>query len=261
MRAMSIGSTGMYAQQSNVEVIANNIANIGTTGYKRQRAEFQDLLYQSLRQPGAQSSQTGTILPTGMQLGSGVKMDAISRVHTQGTLDVTDNTLDLAINGDGYFQIELPTGELAYTRDGTLEKNQDGLLVTKEGYQVNPGITIPQNAEEISINRNGEVWVKISGQQDLQNIGQIELARFANDAGLDIRGGNIYMATTASGNPITGIAGQDSFGSIEQGALEISNVNIVNEITKMITAQRAYEMNSKVIQSSDEMMSTLTNLR
>jgi flagellar basal-body rod protein FlgG len=261
MRSLSIGSTGMYAQQMNVEVIANNIANINTTGYKRQRAEFQDLLYQNLRQPGAQTSQTGTIAPSGMQMGSGVKLTAVTRMHTQGNLDITDNQLDLAINGNGYFQIQLPSGELAYTRDGNMQLNQDGQIVTKEGYTVMPGITIPIDASQISINKNGEVMVKVNGQQDMQNVGQIELARFPNDGGLDIRGDNLFMASRASGNAITGIAGQDNFGAIEQGSLETSNVNVVNEITKMITAQRAYEMNSKVIQSSDDMMGTLTNLR
>ncbi len=261
MRSLAIGSTGMYAQQMNVEVIANNIANINTTGYKRQRAEFQDLMYQNLREPGAQSSQSGTNLPTGMQLGSGVKLDAITRMHTQGSLDITDNKLDMAINGSGYFQIQMPTGDTAYTRNGTFQLNQDGQIVTSEGYQLIPGITIPTDAAEVSINKNGGVFIKVQGQQDLQNVGQIELARFANDAGLDIRGDNLFLASTASGSAITGIAGEDSFGSIEQGALETSNVNVVNEITKMISAQRAYEMNSKVIQSSDDMMGTLTNLR
>ena len=261
MRALSIGSSGMSAQQMNVEVIANNIANINTTGYKQQRAEFQDLLYQNLRQPGAQSAQDGTIAPSGMQLGSGVKMDAITRMHTQGPLDITNNKLDVAVNGNGYLQVELPSGETAYTRDGALQLNQDGVIVTKEGYKIRPGITLPSDATEVTINKNGEVLAKITGQTDLQNVGQIELARFANDGGLDIRGDNIFLASQASGPAITGIAGQDNFGMIEQGALENSNVNVVNEITKMITAQRAYEMNSKVIQSSDDMMGTLTNLR
>lgn len=261
MRALSIGSSGMYAQQMNVEVIANNIANIGTSGYKRQRAEFQDLIYQNLRQPGAQSSDTGTLLPSGLQLGSGVKLDAVTRMHSQGPLDITDNKLDMAINGNGYFQIQMPSGEIAYTRAGTFQLNQDGLIVTSEGYQLNPGITIPPDTTEIAINNSGEVWVKVGGQQDLQNVGQIEIARFANDAGLDIRGDNLYLQSPASGNPITGIANTENFGAIQQGALELSNVNIVSEITKMITAQRAYEMNSKVIQGADDMMGTLTNLR
>lgn len=261
MRSLSVGATGMYAQQMNVEVIANNIANMGTSGYKRQRAEFQDLMYQNIRLPGAQSASTGEIAPTGIQMGSGVKVDSVTRMHTQGTMEVTDNSLDVSVNGNGFFPIQLPTGETAYTRAGTFKMNQDGLLITNEGYQVNPGITIPPDTTDITINKNGEVWVKLGGQMDLQNVGQIELARFANDAGLEARGDNLFMETPASGTAVTGIAGEENFGTIEQGVLELSNVNIVSEITKMITAQRAYEMNSKVIQSSDDMMGTLTNIR
>ena len=261
MRSLSIGATGMAAQQMNVEVIANNISNMGTSGYKEQRAEFQDLMYQNIRMPGAQGSTAGDIMPVGLQLGSGVKVASVARIHTQGSMDITNNSLDLAINGNGYYQIQLPSGETAYTRAGTFKLNQDGLLVTNEGYQVNPGITIPADSTDITVNKNGEVWVKIGGQTALQNIGQIEIARFANDAGLEARGDNLFMETPASGTPVTGIAGEENFGSIEQGTLELSNVNIVGEITKMISAQRAYEMNSKVIQSSDDMMGTLTNLR
>lgn len=261
MRSLSIGSTGMYAQQMNVEVIANNIANISTSGYKQQRAEFQDLMYQNLRQAGAQSSQSGTVLPSGLQLGSGVKLDAITRMHTQGALDVTDNELDLAINGNGYFQIQMPNGQIGYTRAGTFQINQDGLVVTSEGYQLNPGITVPPDTTDITINQSGEVWVKVGGQTDLQSAGQIDIARFPNDAGLEAKGDNIFLATEASGPAVTGIAGEENFGVIQQGTLELSNVNIVSEITKMITAQRAYEMNSKVIQASDDMMGTLTNMR
>ncbi|HEY1095663.1 MAG TPA: flagellar basal-body rod protein FlgG [Alphaproteobacteria bacterium] len=261
MRSLSVGATGMYAQQMNVEVIANNIANMGTSGYKRQRAEFQDLMYQNIRMPGAQSASTGEIMPSGLQLGSGVKVDSVTRMHTQGTMEVTDNSLDVAVNGNGYFPVQLPSGETAYTRAGTLKMNQDGLMITNEGYQLNPGITIPPDATDITINKNGEVWVKLGSQMDLQNVGQIELTRFANDAGLEARGDNLFMETPASGTAVTGIAGEENFGTIEQGVLELSNVNIVSEITKMITAQRAYEMNSKVIQSSDDMMSTLTNIR
>jgi flagellar basal-body rod protein FlgG len=261
MRSLSVGSTGMYAQQMNVEVIANNIANMGTSGYKRQRAEFQDLMYQNLRLPGAQSSSNGNILPSGLQIGSGVKLDSVSRQHTQGAMDITDNSLDLAINGNGYFQVTLPSGEIAYTRAGVMQLNQDGLLVTTEGNQINPGITIPADTTDITINRNGEVWVKLGGQLDLQNVGQIEVARFPNEGGLEAKGDNLFMETPASGAPVTGIPGEENFGAIQQGALELSNVNIVSEITRMITAQRAYEMNSKVIQSSDDMMGTLTNLR
>lgn len=261
MRSLSIGSTGMYAQQMNVETISNNIANMSTTGYKRQRPEFQDLLYQNIRRPGSTSSDIGTVLPSGLQLGAGVRLDAISRIHTPGALDITDNELDLAINGDGFFQIQMPDGTLAYTRDGTFGVNGEGLVVTKEGYQLDPGLTIPEDATKVTVNPNGEVWVKIDGQIDEQNLGQLNLVRFINPSGLEAIGRNLFLETTASGQPQQGIPAEEGFGSLQQGALELSNVNIVNEITKMITAQRAYEMNSKVIQTSDEMLGTISNLR
>lgn len=261
MRSLSIGATGMYAQQMNVETISNNIANMSTTGYKRQRPEFQDLLYQNLKRPGASSSDTNTVLPSGLQLGSGVRLDAISRIHSQGSMDITDNQLDLAINGDGFFQIQMPDGQIAYTRDGTFGVNGDGLIVTKEGYQLNPGLTVPQDATKITVNANGEVWVKIDGQTDEQNLGQINTARFINPAGMEAIGKNLLLQTAASGTPNEGIPSENGFGSLEQGALELSNVNIVNEMTKMISAQRAYEMNSKVIKTSDDMLGTISNLR
>jgi flagellar basal-body rod protein FlgG len=261
MRSLSIGSTGMYAQQMNVETISNNIANISTAGYKRQRPEFQDLLYQNIRRPGSTSSDIGTVLPSGLQLGAGVRLDAISRIHTPGAIDVTDNQLDLAINGEGFFQIQMPDGTLAYTRDGTFGISGEGIVVTKEGYQLDQGITIPENATKVTINPNGDVFVKIEGQIEEQNIGQLNVVRFINPSGLEAIGRNLLLETTASGAPQQGTANQDGFGSIQQGALELSNVNIVNEITKMISAQRAYEMNSKVIQTSDEMLGTISNLR
>lgn len=261
MRSLSIGATGMYAQQMNVETISNNIANMTTAGYKRQRAEFQDLLYQNIRRPGSTSTDSGTILPVGLQLGSGVRLDAIARTHSQGSLDITDNQLDIAVNGDGFIQIQMPDGTTSYTRDGTLQLNGDGLVVTKEGYQVNPGLTIPPTATQITINNSGEVWVKLDGQIDPQNIGQIQLAKFINPAGLEAIGKNLLLETPASGSPIEGIPGAEGFGGIQQGALELSNVNIVSEMTRMISAQRAYEMNSKVIKTSDDMLGVVSNLR
>lgn len=261
MRSLSIGATGMYAQQMNVDVISNNIANMSTTGYKMQRPEFQDLLYQNIRRPGATSSSTGTIMPSGLQLGAGVKLDTITNIHSQGSMNVTDNQLDVAISGDGFFQVEMPDGTTSYTRDGTFGVNGDGEVVTKEGYRLMPGFTIPADATKITINNNGEVWVKIDGQIDEQNLGQMNLARFINPSGLESIGKNMYLETTASGTPLEGIPGQEGFGGLQQGVLELSNVNIVNEITKMITAQRAYEMNSKVISTSDEMLGTISNLR
>lgn len=261
MKALSIGATGMHAQQMNVEVISNNIANMSTTGYKQQRAQFQDLLYQTISRPGATSSSADTIVPSGIQLGAGVKMDSVMRVHTQGSLDVTDNELDLAINGEGYFAITLPDGQTAYTRAGNFQTNDEGVLVTGDGFELDPSITIPADTTDITINRDGEVIAKIDGTVALSNLGQIDIVTFANDAGLESIGDNLYLETPASGTPVTGTAGEDGFGAIIQGTLELSNVDIVSEITRMISAQRAYEMNSKVIQTSDEMLGTISQLR
>jgi flagellar basal-body rod protein FlgG len=251
----------MLAQQLNVEVISNNIANMNTTGYKRRRAEFSDLLYQSLRRVGSASSDAGTIVPAGVQIGIGVKPTAVYRIAEQGNVIITDNPLDLAIKGRGYFQVELPNGEIAYTRAGALQRSEDGTIVTPDGYVVVPGITIPEDATRVTINAAGEVFVEIAGNVDPQEIGQFELAAFANEGGLDAIGDNLLLETAASGPPIVGTPGSAGFGTLEQGFLETSNVNIVSEITNLITAQRAYEMNSKVIQSSDEMLGSLTQIR
>lgn len=261
MRSLSIAATGMLAQQLNVEVISNNIANMTTTGYKRQRAEFQDLLYQDLRRAGANSSDTGTIVPTGIQVGLGVKPAAIYRMTGQGNLTVTDNPLDLAVNGRGYFMVEMPSGETSYTRAGTFQLSPDGDLVTADGYIVQPGVTLPADAEQVTINASGEVVVKLTGQVELQTVGQLEIATFPNAAGLDAIGNNLFLETTASGQANVAVPGTAGYGTIEQGMLETSNVNVVSEITNLIAAQRAYEMNSKVIQASDEMMSSVSNLR
>lgn len=261
MRSLSIGATGMQAQQTNVEVISNNIANMSTTGYKRQRAEFQDLLYQNLRRVGSQSSDQGTVVPSGIQLGAGVKTAAIYRINEQGVLKQTESTLDVAINGKGFFQIQLPNGETAYTRAGNLQLNPEGTIVTGDGFPVLPQLTVPADTIDITINDSGEVLAKVDGQQELANVGQIELANFTNEAGLESVGDNLLKETPASGAPITGIPASIGFGKLVQGSLEQSNVNIVEEITQMITAQRSYEMNSKVITTSDEMMSTVTQLR
>ena len=261
MRSLSIGATGMLAQQTNVEVISNNIANMTTSGFKMQRAEFQDLLYQNIRRPGSQSSDAGTIVPTGIQIGAGVKTASVYRIHSQGTITITSNDLDLAINGDGYFQVQMPDGTTRYTRAGSMQLNADGQIVTADGYTLLPGLTVPSNALSITIDASGQVQVKIDGQTDPQVIGQIQLAQFPNDAGLESTGNNLYTETPASGAPIVGNPATDGYGSIEQGSLEQSNVNVVSEITSLITAQRAYEMNSRVIKSSDEMLSALSNLR
>lgn len=261
MRSLDTAATGMLAQQLNVEVISNNIANVNTSGYKRQRVEFNDLLYQDQRRVGANSSQEGTIVPSGIQVGLGVKPGAIYRINEQGSLNITDNPLDLAIDGEGYFQIELPNGETAYTRTGSFQLSPDGDLVTSDGFLVQPGITIPQDAVGVAVNPDGEVLVDLDGQIQPQNVGQIELARFTNPAGLEAMGDNLFMETAASGPPNVAVPGTPGFGAIQQGMIESSNVDIVTEITNMIEAQRAYEMNSRVIQASDEMMQSVTQLR
>ncbi len=261
MKSLDIAATGMLAQQLNVEVISNNIANMNTTGYKRQRAEFQDLLYQDQLRVGTASSDAGTIVPAGVQIGLGVQTAAVYRTAEQGAMQITDNPFDLAINGKGYYLVELPSGETAYTRAGAFQLSADGDLVTPDGFAVQPGITVPSNAISVTINATGEVFAKIDGQVAPQQVGQIELANFANQAGLQAMGDNLLLETQASGSATVATPGSQGFGTIEQGVLEGSNVNVVTEITNLITAQRAYEMNSKVIQASDEMMSSITQLR
>ncbi len=261
MRSLSISATGMLAQQLNVETISNNIANLNTTSFKRRRAEFQDLLYQNFRRVGSSSSDAGTIVPAGVQIGAGVRAAAIYRIHEQGNITITDNRLDLAINGRGWFQVELPNGDLAYTRAGALQLNPEGQIVTPDGFPiVGPG-AVPQDAVDVTVNPSGEVLVKLDGQLEPQNIGQITLNTFVNENGLEAMGDNLYAETPASGAVVAGVPGAPGFGKILQGALETSNVNVVSEITNLITAQRAYEMNSKVIQASDQMLSTVSNLR
>ena len=232
-----------------------------TTGYKRRRAEFQDLIYQNLRRVGSNSSDTGQIVPSGAQVGLGVKTAAIYRIGEQGNLQQTSNSLDLAVRGNGYFQLTLPSGETAYTRDGTFSLSPEGQIVSADGYVVQPGVSIPSNATSVTINTAGQVQVTIDGQTAPQTVGQIQLAVFPNDAGLDAQGDNLFLQSAASGNPVTGTPASPGFGSVLQGFVETSNVNVVTEITDLITAQRAYEMNSRVITTSDDMLSTLTNLR
>jgi flagellar basal-body rod protein FlgG len=261
MRSLDIAGTGMQAQNTNVEVISNNIANLSTTGFKRRRAEFQDLMYQSLRRVGSNSSDTGSLVPSGAQVGLGVKTAAIYRINEQGTLQQTSNSLDLAIQGHGYFQVTQPDGTTAYTRDGTFGLSADGTIVTADGYTVQPGLQIPAAALGVTINTNGQVQVTLQDQTAPTTIGQFQIAVFPNEAGLDAQGDNLFTQTAASGAPVAGNPGSTGFGTMMQGFIETSNVNIVSEITNLITAQRAYEMNSKVISAADEMMSTLTNLR
>ena len=261
MRSLDIAATGMLAQQRNVEVVSNNLANMNTTAFQRRRSEFHDLIYQDLRRVGTTSSDAGTIVPTGVQLGLGVKLAAVYRIHEQGNLSATDNTFDLAVQGKGFFQITIPDGTTAFTRDGTFQLDASGQVVTHDGYTVQPGITIPSNAIDVTINNSGEVLVKLEGQVALSNAGQLQISTFLNDAGLEAVGDNLFKETPASGTPTAGTPGSTGFGTILQGFLETSNVNAVEEISNLISAQRAYEMNSKVIQTSDEMMGTLTALR
>ena len=260
-RSLDIGATGMLAQQMNVDLISQNIANMTTTGYKRRNVAFQDLMYQNIDRPGSTSSDTGTIVPTGLQLGLGVRPAAVAREHGQGAVRITENPLDMAITGEGFFQIEMPNGNTAYTRDGTFQVNENGEIVTVDGYLLEPGITIPEDALTVDINAQGEVIVNLPNQTASQNIGQIELANFINPAGLEAIGDNLLLETDASGAPNTGNPGEDDFGAIQQSALEQSNVNVVEEITELITAQRAYEMNSNIISTTDEMLQTLGQLR
>jgi len=261
MRSLSIAATGMLAQQMNVEVISNNIANVNTTGFKRQRAEFQDLLYQDLLRAGTNSSDTGTVVPSGIQIGLGVKPAAVYRITEQGNITITNNDLDMAINGKGYYAVEMPSGDTGYTRSGSFGRSADGDLVTANGYIVQPGITIPTNAIGISVNAQGQVSASIQGQTAPQVVGQLQLAIFANEAGLQAVGDSLFLETPASGLATVGNPGAAGFGTIQQGALETSNVNVVSEITNLITAQRAYEMNSRVIQAADEMLSSVVQLR
>ncbi len=261
MKSLQIAATGMLAQQLNVEVISQNIANMRTTGYKRQRPEFQDLLYQDLRRVGSASSDTGTIVPSGIQLGLGVKTGSIYRIHTQGTILNTEKDLDLSIRGEGFFQITLPSGQTSYTRAGSFELDADGALVTLDGYKVDPAITIPANARSVSINKEGTVQVLTDATSTPTTVGQLELAIFINKSGLEAIGDNLYLETPASGSPTTGTPGSTGIGTLLQGSLEQSNVNAVSEISDLIAAQRAYEMNAKIISASDEMMQATSNLR
>jgi flagellar basal-body rod protein FlgG len=258
---MNIAATGMLAQQLNVEVISNNIANLNTTGFKRQRAEFQDLIYQTQRRAGSASTDAGTIVPAGVQIGVGVKAAAVYRINEQGNVTKTDNALDLAIQGRGFFQIRMADGTTAYTRAGAFQLSPEGEIVTADGLVVEPGITLPQDTVAITVNASGQVLAQIAGQQQPQTVGQFELATFGNEAGLENIGDNLLTETAASGAPQQGAPGTLGFGKLQQGFVETSNVNVVAEITNLITAQRAYEMNSKVIQVSDEMSRTVTNFR
>jgi len=260
MRALSIAATGMLAQQTNVDVISNNIANMNTTAFKRQRAEFQDLLYQQVSRPGAEAGTDGSRVPTGIQIGAGVRTGNVYRIEESGALTGTGNDYDLAIDGRGYFQVTLPNGDFAYTRSGSFQLSEQGELVTGDGYRINPGITIPQGAEAVSVSPAGQVQVKMPGQTEMQNVGRLQLTTFINGAGLEAIGSSLFKQTEASGQPNVGSPGDIGYGLIRQRFVEASNVNPVSEITSLIAAQRAYEMNSRVVKTADEMLSTTTQL-
>ncbi|MBI4274346.1 MAG: flagellar basal-body rod protein FlgG [Rhizobiales bacterium] len=260
MRALHTAATGMIAQELNVQVISNNIANMRTTGYKRQRAEFQDLLYEHVRRVGTQTSDQGNILPAGIELGSGVKTVGTPRLMTQGSLVQTGKDFDVAIRGEGFFKIQLPDGRTAYTRDGSFEVDAQGRIVTAQGNVVSPGITLPQNATSVTINAQGQVSATLPGSTTPTQVGQIELGIFINKAGLQAIGDSLYFETPASGPAQNGNPGTEGFGNLQQGNLEQANVEAVSEISDLIAAQRAYEMNSKVISAADQMLSATSNL-
>lgn len=259
IRSLWISKTGLDAQQTNMDVIANNLANVSTTGFKRARPVFEDLLYQTLRQPGAQSSQQ-TQLPSGLQIGTGVRPVATERIFTQGNLQQTGNALDVAINGGGFFQVQLPDGGTAYTRDGSFHMDSQGQLVTSSGFQVQPAITIPANAINVTIARDGVVSVTRAGSPTPTQVGALQLTSFVNPAGLKSMGENLYVETSASGTPSTNAPGSNGLGLLNQNYVETSNVNVVEELVNMIQTQRAYEINSKSIQTSDQMLQRLTQI-
>lgn len=259
LTSLSSAATGMEAQQTNIDVIANNLANVNTTEFKRSRAAFQDLLYESRRTVGSASTGT-TDVPTGIQVGLGVRTAAVERLHTMGSIEKTGNELDLAIEGDGFFQVELPNGEIAYTRDGSFQKDSQGRMVTVDGYPVDPGITIPEDTTEIAIGEDGTVQVFQAGETEGTEVGMIEIARFSNPSGLKSLGGNLYQETLTSGDPILGTAGEEGLGEIAQGYLESSNVSVMKQMVNLISSQRAYEVNSKAIKTSDEMLQMVNQL-
>ncbi|PIE59736.1 MAG: flagellar basal-body rod protein FlgG [Desulfobulbus propionicus] len=259
MRSLWTATTGMSAQNLNLDVIANNLANVSTTGFKKSRADFQDLIYQKMKVPGAPTSDD-TMSPTGIQVGVGVKTAGITKVFTEGDLSETENELDLAIEGDGFFQVDLPNGNTAYTRAGNFKKDGDGRLVTSDGYTLQPEIVIPEGATELTISESGIVSALLDDETESTELGNIELAIFVNPAGLTAIGQNLFRETEASGVAATGTPGEDSYGQLLQGYIETSNVNLVEELANMITTQRSFEINSNVVSTSDEMMQTVTNM-
>jgi len=259
IRSLWISKTGLDAQQTQLDVVSNNLANVATTGFKRARVAFEDLLYQNIRQAGANTSQQ-TQLPTGLQIGTGVRPTATPRMFTQGNLQNTSNQYDIAINGSGFFQVQMPDGTTAYSRDGSFHVDSNGGLVTSSGFALSPAITVPANALAVTVGQDGTVTASIPGQTAPQNIGSIQLASFTNPAGLESRGQNLFVETAASGTPNANTPGTNGLGMLQQGYLETSNVNVVEELVAMIQTQRAYEINSKAIQTSDQMLARLAQL-
>jgi len=259
MRALWTAATGMQAQQLTLDVISNNLANVQTAGFKRSRVDFQDLVYEMLQAPGAASAQ-GQEIPAGFQVGHGSRAVATQRLFIKGDLQQTGNPLDLAIEGDGFFQVQQPTGDIAYTRAGAFKKDSQGRLVTSDGFTLDPEITLPQNATSVTVGVDGTVSVTIAGQQQPQTVGQIQLARFTNPAGLESLGRNLFTPTQSSGDATQGTPGQDGLGTLIQGFVESSNVNVVEEMVGLIVTQRAYEINSRAIRTADDMMQTANNL-
>lgn len=259
IKSLWIAKTGLTAQQMNMDIISNNLANVSTSGFKRQRAVFEDLLYQTVRQPGAQSSEQ-TTLPSGLQIGTGVRPVATERIHSQGNLEATDNSSDVAINGQGFFQVLLPDGTQAYTRSGAFQVNQNGQLVTAAGYEIQPTINIPSNAIKMTVARDGVVNVTLANQSTQVQVGQLTLHTFINDTGLESMGENLYLETESSGAPTENTPGLNGAGLLYQGYIETSNVNVAEELVNMIQVQRAYEINSKAISASDQMLQRLNQL-
>lgn len=260
IKAMNTAATGMVAQQTNIDNIANNLANVNTTGFKKARIEFQDILYQNFRRAGTPSA-IGSIIPVNLDVGYGSRAVATTREFTPGSVSITNNATDMAISGNGFFQVQMPDGTTAYTRDGSFKLSADGELVTADGFRLLPNITIPEDATDLAIGIDGQISVMVVGSETPQQVGQVELAKFINPAGLSAVGHNLYTETVASGTPTTSNPGSDGLGTLDQGYLETSNVSVVDEMVNMIMAQRAYEINSKVIQTSDDMTQVVNSLK
>jgi flagellar basal-body rod protein FlgG len=260
IRSLYTAATGMEAQQLNLDITANNLANVNTTGFKKSRVDFQDLLYQTIRAAGGTQAQ-GVQVPTGIQVGLGTRVGATQKIFTTGDMVQTGNPLDVAIEGNGFFQVRLPSGDIAYSRDGAFKKDAEGKLVTSDGYAIEPAVTIPAGAQDVTIGEDGSVTAMVQGQTEPQPCGNIELVAFLNPAGLMSQGRSLYTSTVASGEPVTGTPGQDGLGKLSSGYVEMANVKVVEEMVNLITAQRAYEVNSKSIQTADEMLNIANNLR